>query len=187
MGHAYERELRGILSGDPDVLDKMTKTGGEQIVQAYRQPGQSPFLVVRAAGSLGHGDLVVMRNGFGFLIEVKAAARDTVHFSESSGALHEQAEAIADQARRAGVLALYAFRLKGHRKKDPWRLFTLPNETLDGRGKFLHRRTPPLPRTDSETFVLRWEQGRPLHKFLSHYYEVFEDGLDPAPELAPAP
>lgn len=183
MGHAYERELKGILSGDPDVRDKMTRTGGADIVRAYDQPTRSPFLVVRAAGSLGHGDLVVMRNGFGFLIEVKAAGRDTVHFSESSGALHEQAVAITEEARRAGVLALYAFRLKGHRKKDPWRLFTLPVDGLDGRAKFLHRRTPPLPRTDSETHVLRWEEGRPLHRFLEHYYEVFEDGLESSPEL----
>lgn len=183
MGHAYERELKGILSGDPSVLDKMTRTGSDEIVHAYRQPGKSPFLCVRAAGSLGHGDLVVMRNGFGFLIEVKAAGRDTVHFSESSGALHEQAVAITEEARRAGVLALYAFRLKGHRKKDPWRIFSLPAEDLEGRAKFLHRRTPPLPRTDSDTHVLRWEEGRPLHRFLTHYYEVFEDGLEASPEL----
>lgn len=182
MGHAYERELRDILSGDPDALDKMTRTGGPKIVSAYRQPARDPFLMVRAAGSLGTGDLVAMRNGFGFLIEVKAAGRDTIHFSESSGALHEQAEAITDEADRAGVLALYAFRLKGHRKKDPWRIFALPCENLEGRGKFLARRTPTLPRTDSGTHVLRWDEGRPLHRFLTHYYEVFGDGLqEPVP------
>ncbi len=183
MGHAYERELRGILSGDPGVLEKMTRTGSDEIVHAYRQTGREPFLVVRAAGSLGKGDLVAMRNGFAFLIEVKAAGRDTVHFSESSGALQEQAEEIQQEARQAGVFAVYAFRLKGHRKKDPWRLFTVPNEDLEGRGRLLARRTPALPRTDSERFVLRWEKGRPLHHFLQQYYEVFEDGLAAPQEI----
>lgn len=177
MGHDYERELRGVLSGDESVLDKMTRTGGDSIVQAYRQTSQAPFLVVRAAGSLGKGDLVALRNGFAFLIEVKAAGRDTVHFSESSGALQEQALEIQEEAKQAGVFAVYAFRLKGHRKKDPWRLFSLPNEELEGRGKLLARRTPVLPQTDSDTYVLRWEEGRPLHHFLRQYFEVFEDGL----------
>lgn len=187
MGHAYERELRGLLTGDDSVLEKMTRTGGSEIVRAFRQPQQAPFLVVRAAGSLGNGDLIVMRNGFGFLIEVKAANRDTVHFSESSGALHEQAVAIAEEAQRAGVLALYAFRLKGHRKEDPWRLFSVPTDGLEGRGWLLSRRTPTLPRTDSDIFVLRWDEGRPLHHFLAQYYEVFEDGLAPEVELAATP
>lgn len=183
MGHAYERELRDVLSGDPDALDKMTRTGGDDIVHAYRQTGRDPFLVVRAAGSLGKGDLVAMQNGFGFLLEVKAAGRDTVHFSESSGALQEQAEEIEREAREAGVLALYAFRLKGHRKKDPWRIFTVPCEDLDGRASLLARRTPTLPRTDSGMFVLRWEEGRPLHHFLTQYFEVFGDGLEPAASI----
>lgn len=178
MGHDYERELRGVLSGAPKVLDKMTRTGSDAIVQAYRQTSRDPFLVVRAAGSLGEGgDLVAMRNGFAFLIEVKSSNRDTVHFSESSGALHEQALGLQQRAEEAGVFAVYAFRLKGHRKKDPWRLFTLPNPALEGRATFLARRTPPLPRTSSDTFVLRWEEGRPLHHFLTQYYEVFEDGV----------
>lgn len=185
MGHDYERELRGILDGDESVLDKMTRTGSDEIVHAYRQTACEPFLVVRAAGSLGKGDLVAMRNGFAFLIEVKSAGRDTVHFSESSGALQEQALEIQEEACEAGVFAVYAFRLKGHRKKDPWRLFSLPNEDLEGRGKLLARRTPELPRTESDTYVLRWDQGRPLHHFLHQYYEVFEEGVTP-PQGIPA-
>jgi hypothetical protein len=87
MGHDYERELKGLLSGDEKFVDKMTKTGSDDIVLAFCQPTREPFSVVRAAGSLGDGDLVVLRNGFAFLVEVKAANRDTVHFSESSGKL----------------------------------------------------------------------------------------------------
>ncbi|MDX1611554.1 MAG: Holliday junction resolvase [Candidatus Thermoplasmatota archaeon] len=177
MGHAYERELRGLLAGENQVVDRLTRTGSDDLVRAYRTPLKAPFHVVRAAGSLGDGDLVAMRNGFAFLLEVKSAARDTVHFSESSGALQEQAEELSKMASQAGTLALYAFRLKGHRKKDPWRLFTVPSENLNGRAAILARRTPELPTTDSGTFVLRWDQGRPLHEFLTHYYSVFEDGV----------
>lgn len=184
MGHAYERELRGVLAGDRDTVDKMTRTGGAEIIRAYSAPLEAPFMVVRAAGSLGTGDLVAMRSGFAFVIEVKAAGRDTIHFSESSGKLQEQAQELEQVAGRSGILALYAFRLKGHRKTDPWRVFTLPGE-VGGRAKLLARHTPELPTTDSGTYVLRWDQGRPLHHFLSQYYEVFEDGLpaheDPLP------
>lgn len=182
MGHAYERELRGVLSGDDTVIDKMTRTGSNDVVLAYRQPRYSPFAVVRAAGSLGTGDIVAMRKGFAFLLEVKSSERDTVHFSESSGALHEQAVELTQTATRAGVLALYAFRLKGHRKKDPWRLFALPWENLSRKMELLAKRLPILPKTDDDVFVLRWAQGQPLHKFLEHFYWVFEDGLeDPVP------
>lgn len=185
MGHAYERELRGVLAGDQGTIEKMTRTGSPNVVRAYRQPMTDPFLVVRAAGSLGTGDLVAMRSGFAFIVEVKAAARDTVHFSESSGALHEQAQELADIAGATGTLALYAFRLKGHRKTDPWRVFSLPIDGLDRRANIIARRTPQLPTTDSGTYVLRWDQGRPLHSFLEHYYEVFGEGLTEDPLAAP--
>jgi hypothetical protein len=125
-----------------------------------------------------------MRNGFAFVIEVKAAGRDTVHFSESSGALQEQAEILDEVSAKAGILSLYAFRLKGHRKKDPWRLFTLPGAPTRGKASLLARRTPELPTTASDTFVLRWEEGRPLHHFLTQYYEVFEDGVPELPAMA---
>lgn len=185
MGHAYERELRGVLTGDRDTIGKMTRTGGAEIIRSYSAPLKAPFMVVRAAGSLGTGDLVVLRSGFSFVLEVKAAGRDTVHFSESSGKLQEQAEELGRVAERAGILAMYAFRLKGHRKTDPWCMFTLPNDNLEGRGRLLARYTPDLPTTDSDTFVLRWNEGRPLHHFLEQYYEVFEDGLPEAETLAP--
>lgn len=181
MGHSYERELKGVLTGEERAVEKMTRTGGNDIVLAYRQPMHEPFQVVRAAGSLGDGDLVVMRNGFAFLVEVKAANRDTVHFSESSGKLQEQAEALTQTAQQAGTLALYAFRLKGHNKKDPWRLFSLPTDDLPRKFEMLADRVPRLPRTRSDTYVLRWEQGRPLHAFLEHFYWVFEDGLAAEP------
>lgn len=184
MGHDYERELKGVLTGEQRAVDKMTKTGGNDIVLAYRQPTREPFQVVRAAGSLGDGDLVVMRNGFAFLVEVKAANRDTVHFSESSGKLQEQAEALTESACKAGTLALYAFRLKGHRKKDPWRLFSLPTGDLGRKFQMLADRVPELPTTGSDTYVLRWEEGRPLHAFLEHFYWVFEDGLAEEPMAA---
>jgi hypothetical protein len=45
-------------------------------------------------------------------------------------------------------------------------------------------RVPELPTTASDTYVLRWEEGRPLHDFLEHFYWVFEDGLADEPMAA---
>ncbi|MGH7337713.1 MAG: Holliday junction resolvase [Myxococcota bacterium] len=166
MGSAYERELKGILSGDPRVLESVVRGCPDEQVLAYRRVLAQPFLVVRAAGSLGTGDLVAMRRDIAFPIEVKAAARDVLHFSESAGKLHEQALELAGACSRSGLIALYAFRRKGVRCDDAWRVFTLPAEGLEGRARILHARLPKVSETAAGVFVLRWAEGMPLHKFI---------------------
>lgn len=183
MGCAYERELKAILSGDETTIEKVTRTGPADEADAYKRVMRSPFLVVRAAGSLGTADLVAMRHDVAFPIEVKSANRDVIHFSESKGALHEQALEMARQTARAGVLALYAFRRKGVRGGDAWRVFTLPTAGLKGRARLLYGRIPQVPETASGNFVLRWDEGLPLHKLLD--YLCHDADPTPAPEQAP--
>ncbi|KAA0008275.1 MAG: Holliday junction resolvase, partial [Thermoplasmata archaeon] len=49
----YERELREILSGNKDVIERVTKSCSEEEKQKYFKIMKKPFIVVRAAGSLG--------------------------------------------------------------------------------------------------------------------------------------
>ena len=168
MGSAYERELKAILSGDRQVLERVTRAGPSEQAEAYHRVLTAPFLVVRAAGSLGQADLVAMRSDVSFPIEVKSSTREVIHFSESNGALHDQAVEMAEAAARAGVIALYAFRLKNVRADDAWRVFTLPADGLTGRARILHSRIPDMSETAAGRFVMRWAEGLPLHKLLDY-------------------
>lgn len=162
---AYERELKELLQGNADALARYART-----IEAVDRPilaafGGSPFLVVRAAGSLGF-DLVALRSEFAFPVEVKASASDTIRFSSASGRAGEQLEAHRRAVERVGLIVLYAYRRVGHRKGDPWRVFAAP--TVPGRGSadLLRRRLPALDRTREGNAVLRWEEGMPLVRFL---------------------
>ncbi|MCI4335460.1 MAG: Holliday junction resolvase [Thermoplasmata archaeon] len=150
---AYERELKQILQG----------TAGES---GQGPNGHAPFLVVRAAGSLGF-DLVALRPEFAFPIEVKASHSATIHFSAASGRAAEQLEAHRQSVERVGLLALYAFRRLGRRTGDPWRLFVAPGPPHRGRLGLLRRRLPPIDATRTGHAVLRWEDGMALGEFLS--------------------
>jgi Holliday junction resolvase len=160
----YERELKGILGGDDRVLSTLFKSLDPSESLAYSGAKASPFLVVRAAGSLG-ADLVALRHDVSFLVEVKSSKSELLHFSESPR-LTEQINIIRAQCERSGVLPLYAYRLKGVRG-DAWRLFSLPGMRLTGRSRILYERLPPVDKTASGNHVLRWGQGLPLARFLA--------------------
>lgn len=165
MSSVYERELKGILSAEEGVLDKMTRACPPEQAAAFRKAKAKPFLVVRGAGSLGV-DLVALRGDVSFPIEVKSASSDTIRFSDAGGRNHEQAEAMQRECARAAVIPLYAFRRKGVRGADPWRILTLPTEGLPPRTALLYDRIPKVERTNGGNFVLRWEDGMPLTKLL---------------------
>lgn len=167
MSSVYERELKGILSGEDDVLRKMTNALAPEQAASYRKAKQRPFLVVRGAGSLGV-DLVALRGDVSFPIEVKSAAGDVIHFSASSGRNNEQATDMAKECSRASVIPLYAYRRKGVPRQDPWRILTLPCENLPPRVAVLYDRIPKIARTPTGNFVLRWDEGLSLHKFLDY-------------------
>lgn len=165
MSSVYERELKGILGAEEDVLRKMTHAMAPEDAAGYLKARAKPFLVVRGAGSLGV-DLVALRGDVSFPIEVKSASSDVIRFSDAGGRNHEQAEAMAKECARASVIPLYAFRRKGVRGKDPWRILTLPTTGLTGRVQVLYERIPKVELTAGGKYVLRWEKGLPVSKFL---------------------
>jgi Holliday junction resolvase len=163
MGAIYEREFKGILSGDEKVLEAVGKSLSAPEREAYRRTLSEPFLVVRAAGSLG-ADLVAVRSDLSFLIEVKSAKPGAIYFTAAER-LVEQIEVIRHQCERAGVLPVYAFRKKGVRG-DAWRLFTMPEMTLTSNAGLVWRRLPHVGKTAQGNDVLRWEEGMPMAEFL---------------------
>lgn len=164
MSQLYERELKGILMADPEVLNRVVKNlaADEQI--AYMKIMEKPFVVVRAAGSFGIDMAVV--GSISFLVEEKSSVEPLYHFNAPR--IVEQAALLLDLCSRAGITPVYAYRLKRQRGHDPWRLFTMDVEEgkLDGYDKLFHQKLPKLERTRSNNYVMRWENGMPLHRFI---------------------
>lgn len=165
----YERELKGILSGDRKVLDKAVANLPPDERANYLKTVSAPFLVLRAGGSLGI-DLVAVRGEFSFPIEVKAYAEDVIHFSDSPR-LSEQAQALADCGARCSLLPVYAYKQKNIHKRDPWRLFTLSlsGKGPDGIAGFFYRELPRVGTTASGHLIMEWEKGLPLNRFLADF------------------
>jgi Holliday junction resolvase len=165
-GDIYERELKYLLSGDPKVIAKMVKTCDDTEAEAYNSMLREPFLVVRAAGSLGV-DLVALRWDFSFPIEVKSSNESTMHFSRNTR-LTEQADQMLQECQKSHLIPIYAYRLKGVRG-DPWRVFTIPSETpLRGRCGLLNRRIPKMDVSNNGNLIMRWDSGMKLSDFISY-------------------
>ena len=166
MSSVYERELKGILAGEEESIRKSIKTCTPEEAAAYLKARHKPWLVVRGAGSLGV-DLVALRGDVSFPIEVKSATSDVIHFAASSARNQDQAESMSRECSRAAVIPLYAYRRKGVRG-DSWRIHTLPTENLPPRIAVLYERIPKIQKTAAGNYVLRWENGMPLSKFLDY-------------------
>ncbi len=165
-GDTYERELKALLAGDERAVAKMVKTCNAMETAAYNSMLREPFLVIRAAGSLGV-DLVALRWDFSFPIEVKSSSEPVMHFSRSQR-LVEQADAMLQECNRCHLVPIYAFRLKSFRG-DPWRVFTIPSDhQYKGRHSVLYRRLPKLDVTSSGNYIMRWEDGMKLSDFLMY-------------------
>ena len=173
-GDIYERELKGLLSGDTKVISKMIKTCDDAERESYNSMMESPFLMIRAAGSLGV-DLVALRWDFSFPIEVKSSVDDVMHFSRTAR-LSEQATRMSETCNRSHLVPVYAFRLKSVRG-DPWRIFTIPSDDkLRGHNEILRRRVPKLEVTPSGNYVMRWNDGMKLTDFISYLgFKGFDD------------
>jgi hypothetical protein len=168
-GDIYERELKYLLSGEKKIIDKMVKTCDEQEKIAYSSMLKDPFVMIRAAGSLGV-DLVALRWDFSFPIEVKSSGEEIMHFSRNPR-LTEQAERMRDECARSHLLPVYAFRLKGVRG-DPWRIFTLPTkEKLKGNMGLLQRKVPEVDVSTNGNYIMRWNNGMKLSNFIE-YMEI---------------
>jgi hypothetical protein len=165
----YERELKELLQGAPEAIERYAKGLDPVDRPILRQVARSPFLVIRAAGSLGF-DLVALRSEFSFPIEVKASASDTIRFSAASGRAGEQLEAHRRAVARVGLIALYAFRRIGVRDQEPWRLYAAPGESRTGSLGLLTRALPAVDRTREGNAVLRWNDGLPLSRFFERVH-----------------
>lgn len=162
----FERELKGILSGDMEVLKKVTRTCDDDEKKKYSKIIKKPFIVLRAAGSFGV-DLVAIRNDFSFPIEVKTSSNKKIHFSVGSGRASKQAEMLINECSKAGLIPIYAFRLKSIRG-DAWRIFTVDMGNVKGILGIVYKHLPKLESSKKGHFILKWEEGIPLHKFIDY-------------------
>ncbi len=165
MGRIFERELKGILKADDDMLSRVTKTCDAQERERYYRIKERPFMVVRGAGSLGV-DLVAIRSGMSLPIEVKSSVNDVLRFSRSEK-LAIQAMEMMDDCRRVGLMPIYAFRYKRQRG-DAWRIFTLDVGPLNGRLKVVYDRLPKITPSKEGNLIMRWRDGMPLSKFIDY-------------------
>ncbi|MDR3206052.1 MAG: Holliday junction resolvase [Candidatus Methanoplasma sp.] len=171
-GDTYERELKQLLSGEKKTVAKMVKTCDDSESASYGSMLDDPFLVIRAAGSLGV-DLVALRWDFSFPIEVKSSAEETLHFSRSAR-LTEQADRMLDTCCRSGLVPIYAFRLKSVRG-DPWRIFTMPlNAPLCGSNAVLWEKLPKFEVTSNGNYIMRWGDGMKLSDLISFFGRAAE-------------
>lgn len=167
-GSTYERELKHLLSGDSKTIDRIVRTCEPGDREAYEFMYEEPFLVIRAAGSLGV-DLVALRWDFSFPIEVKSSNSDTLHFSRNPR-LGEQAEQMLSDCQKSSLMPIYAFRLKRVRG-DPWRVFTIPSDnSFKGLNGLLKRRVPEMETSSNGNYIMRWGDGMKLSDFLSYMY-----------------
>ena len=164
MSQLYERELKGILMADRDVLVRVTKNLPAEEQIPYMKIMEKPFVVVRAAGSFGIDMAVV--GSISFLVEEKTSSEPLYHFNAPR--IVEQAEQLLQLCSLAGIIPIYAYRLKNLRGRDPWRLFSMEMKegSLDGDDKYVHSRLPKLERTRSNNYVMRWDKGMELHHFI---------------------
>jgi len=165
MSREYERELKGILQGDIDVLKKVTRTCSEGEKEDYFRILDKPFVVIRSAGSLGV-DIVALRGKISFPIEVKSSVYKSIRLSNTPR-LKEQSERFQRLCEKAGLMPIYAFRLKRVRG-DSWRIFTLETKNLDRGAMIIYRRLPKAHISRDGYYILKWDEGMPLHKFLDY-------------------
>jgi hypothetical protein len=162
---SYERELKELLQANPEALARYAKSlppSERPRLEAFRR---APFLVVRAAGSLGF-DLVALRSEFAYPLEVKASASDTIRFSAASGRAALQLEAHRAAVAKVGLVILYAYRRVGRGHGEPWRVYAGGVTPQTGRYRVLNRWLPPVESTKEGNGILRWGTGMPLTKFL---------------------
>lgn len=187
MGSTYERELRYLLGGRKDTVEKMVDRVARADPKAalkVRRVLDHPFFVLRSAGSLGI-DLVALRGEISFPIEVKTSNSDVLRLSRNRRS-KEQAEELTLDCLQAGLVPLYAYRRRDMRDGDPWRLFLIATEALDRRYRvkdagnlvsgLLYRKmeTHRADVTDDGNYVLRWHEGWPLGEFIDYLADWIE-------------
>ena len=161
----YERELREILSGNKDVIERVTKSCSEKERQKYFKIMKKPFIVVRAAGSLGIADIVALRGDISFIVEIKVRKEKEILFSHEGGRLQRKAEEMQKKCMESSTLPVFAYRIKGARG-DAWRIFTIEIDGLQGKSKQVNKMVPKLEKTGNGNYIMKWENGMKLSDFI---------------------
>jgi Holliday junction resolvase len=152
MTDIYERELKGILGGETKFVERAGTWDA-----AYTSLRKHPFLVVKAGGSFGI-DMLAVRDSIVLPIEVKASASPVFRFSKSRVLVH-QAMSMTEACTRAGLVPIYAYRLK-RQESDPWRLFRISG------GNSFTSSVPMVEKNGAGNMIMRWGNGLPLGKFI---------------------
>ena len=161
----YERELREILSGNEEILERVTKSCSEEETKKYMKIKEKPFIVVRAAGSLGIADIVALRGDISFIVEIKVRKEKEILFSHEGGRMQRKAEEMKERCEKASILPIFAYRIKGMRG-DAWRIFTIKINGLQWKSKELNSVIPKLEKTGNGNYIMRWEYGMKLSDFI---------------------
>jgi len=161
----YERELRSLLSGEPESVRAYARSLPPGERGDFEKLIDEPFLVVRGAGSLGL-DLVALRREFALPIEVKASAAPVIRFTAAGGRANAQLATHRAVAARAGLMVLYAYRRLGLRGAEQWRVFSAGSPPTRGLLGTACRSLPPVESTREGNGILRWDGGMPLSQFL---------------------
>lgn len=177
---AYERELRYLFEGDPASVRAYARKLPPEDRAGFERLIQEPYLVIRGAGSLGF-DLVALRRDYAFPIEVKASSEPVIRFTAASGRADQQWAAHQRAVGRVGLTVLYAYRQVGRSTDEAWRLFLASPAPERGVLKFVCRNLPPLSRTAQGHGILRWEEGKPLSRFVREAYYLEERPAFPGP------
>lgn len=156
-GSNYERELKDILSGDPEDHIKSLSDEKKEI---YREMKDDPFSVVRGAGSLGI-DLIAMRDIFYLPIEVKSSKDKTLYFSDDQR-LREQVESFIEESKRTKIPVAFARRMNGIRG-ERWELYRIRSPSSELKLWFL----PTIPKTKKGSRKLPFGNGVPLSSFIN--------------------
>lgn len=172
MGDIYERELKGVLSGERKFIEKVSRSLPPSERDSYSKLVGKHFLVVKAGGSFGV-DLLAVRGNLAFPIEVKSSASDVFRFSKSDK-LESQAERMREACEHSSLVPTYAYRLK-NAPGDPWRLFTFSEigQGLEGRHGLLFKRLPKIGTTAEGNSIMHWDQGLKLSNFIDYFIDVF--------------
>ena len=167
----YERELKRILQGEKEMLDRVTRTCSSQEKENYLKMVDTPFLLVRSAGSLGV-DLVALSGDVSFPIEVKSSIYKKIRMSHSAQ-LKEQTEKFIKVCREAGLFPIYAYRLKRVRG-DSWRIFKIriDEHKMYGRLKRIYNRIPEAKISRDGYVILNWDDGMPLNEFIAYIHHL---------------
>ncbi len=169
----YERELRTLLEGDPSAVRAYARSLSPTERAGFERLIDLPFLVIRGAGSLGL-DLVAMRWGLSFPIEVKASSDDVIRFTAASGRANAQLAAHRRSIARAGLAVLYAYRRLGVRSEETWKIFLGSDLPPSGRLRILCRGLPLVGETRNGNGILRWQDGQRLSQFLDRARVLME-------------